>query len=130
VHVGTILERANGPRDDVNWDWNCGFYPGTEPGEHRSGSAATLEIARAEFEAAWQLLSRRTEADFQAWRDDQAGTEEKYAMWERGEKLPTEIPSSMMRCACGARFDSHRLEKNLVHAPHIYAAQQRDGIRR
>jgi hypothetical protein len=44
-------------------------------GEQKTGSAATFEIARAEFQAAWLvLLSRRTEADFQAWRDDQAFT--------------------------------------------------------
>ena len=41
----------------------------------------------------------------------------------RGEKLDSEIPTSMMQCACGIRFDSHLLAANLVHLPHIYAAQ-------
>jgi hypothetical protein len=41
----------------------------------------------------------------------------------RGERLDSEIPSSLMRCACGVRFDSHVLAENLVHLPHIYAAQ-------
>lgn len=41
-----------------------GFYLGT------SGTAETFDEARADFEAAWKVfLSRRTEADFQAWRD-------------------------------------------------------------
>jgi hypothetical protein len=31
---------------------------------------------------------------------------------------------------CGVTFDSHRLEENLVHVPHVTAAQAADGIRR
>jgi hypothetical protein len=39
------------------------------PREHQSGTAATFDQARADFEAAWRtFLSKRTEADFQAWR--------------------------------------------------------------
>jgi hypothetical protein len=131
VHVGTICARTGGPNDEHKWDWNCGFYPGTEPGQHRYGSAENFEAARLEFEAAWHaLLARRTEADFQAWRDDRDWHERKYGMWGRGEKMPSQKPNSLMRCACGATLDSHRPEDNLIHAPHIYASQQRDGVRR
>jgi hypothetical protein len=42
-------------------------------------------------------------------------------MWERGEKLPSQIPSTLMRCRCGETFDSHRLEHTLIHVPHIIA---------
>jgi hypothetical protein len=28
-------------------------YPGSNPGDHRNGSAPTFEAARAAFEAAW-----------------------------------------------------------------------------
>lgn len=45
-------------------------------------------------------------------------------MWERGEKLPSQTPNSLMRCACGETFDSHRLEHNLIHVPHITASQR------
>jgi hypothetical protein len=39
--------------------------------------------ARADFEGAWQrFLSKRTEADFQEWRDERDWTARKYAMWE------------------------------------------------
>jgi hypothetical protein len=59
----------------------CGFYPGSHPGECTQGTAATLDQARAGFEAAWRVfLAKRTEADFQAWRDQQAWTQRKYAM--------------------------------------------------
>jgi hypothetical protein len=126
VHVGRILARASASYEH-KWDWNCGFYPGTE----RYGSAETFEAARIEFEAAWRiLLARCTESDFQTWRNDRDWHERKHAMWERGEKMPSQKPNSLMRCACGMTFDSHRPEDNLIHAPHIYASQQRDGVRR
>jgi hypothetical protein len=31
----------------------------------------------------------------------------------------------MMRCPCGEMFDSHCLEKNVIHVPHITAARVR-----
>ena len=56
---------------------------------HQDGTAATFDEARADFEKAWTLfLSKRTEADFQAWRDQQAWTAEKYRRFDRGERMP------------------------------------------
>jgi hypothetical protein len=131
VRVGTIVERSGVANTAEPWEWHCGFYPGSEPGEQRYGRAASFEAARAAFEAAWrEYLPRRTEADFQAWRDQGAWTERKYAMWERGEKLPSQIFSSMMTCRCGVAFDSHDPEGSCVHRGHIYAAQAADAIRR
>jgi hypothetical protein len=71
------------------WQWRCGFYPGSEPGELLSGTAATFDQARADFEAAWRIfLAKRTAADFQAWRDQHDWTGEKYRRFERGERMP------------------------------------------
>jgi hypothetical protein len=65
----------------------CGFYPGSRPGECTGGTAADFEQARAGFEAAWRVfLAKRTEADFQAWRDQRDWTERKYAAWAAGER--------------------------------------------
>jgi hypothetical protein len=90
----------------------CGFYPGSHPREHQSGTAATFDQVRADFEAAWRVfLSKRTEADFQEWRKQRDWTARKYAMWEAGERLPSQRPTSIMRCTCGDSFDSHRLEE-------------------
>jgi hypothetical protein len=131
VHIGTIAGRTGNPSDTDPWEWACGFYPGCHPGEHTNGTAATFDEARVGFEEAWQVfLSNRTEADFQAWRDARDWTAQKYAMWERGEKLPSQIPTTMMGCPCGARFDSHDPAGSYVHREHIYAAQAADGIRR
>jgi hypothetical protein len=44
--------------------------PGSRPGECTGGPADTFEAARAAFELAWAVfLSKRTEADFRAWRE-------------------------------------------------------------
>jgi hypothetical protein len=67
------------------------------------------------------FLAHRTEADFQAWRDQRDFTARKYASWARGEKPPP--TSSMMRCVCGVRFDSHKPDESCDHRGHIYAAQ-------
>jgi hypothetical protein len=57
-------------------------------------------------------------------------TERKYARWDRGERSPSQKPSSLMTCPCGEMFDSHRLEHTVIHVPHITAAHVADGIRR
>ena len=58
-----------------------------------SGTAATFEQARADFAKAWQVFSaKRTEADYQAWRDQRDRTARKYERWDRGERLPAQRP--------------------------------------
>jgi hypothetical protein len=58
--------------------WSCGFYPGSHPREHEDAAALSFDQARADFEAVWQrFLSNRSEADFQAWRDERGWTARK-----------------------------------------------------
>jgi hypothetical protein len=91
VRVGTIAKRIGIPRDRHPWGWSCGFYPGSRPGDHETGTAATFDEARARFEAAWgQFLPKRTEADFQEWRDHRDWTAEKYRRFDRGERMPSD----------------------------------------
>jgi hypothetical protein len=55
------------------WQWRCGFYPGSEPGDCTSGTAATFDQARADFEEAWRIfLANRTDADFDEYRKHRA----------------------------------------------------------
>jgi hypothetical protein len=85
--------------------------------------------ARAAFDAAWRVfLANRTDADFQAWRDQRDWTAGKYAMWERGERLPSRGPSSIKRCPSGEVFDSYCPENTLIHVPHITASKAANGI--
>ena len=126
VHVGSVSRCVGNPNAVERWQWSCGFYPGSHPGESVHGTAPTFEDARAAFEAAWRdYLPKRTDADFQAWREERDWTERKYAMWARGERMPSQKPSSLMTCPCGERFDSHRLEDTMLHVPHIEAATVR-----
>jgi len=125
VRVGTIAIRTGMPPGEDPWSWACGFYPGSHPAECTDGTAATFDLARADFEDAWQVfLSNRTEADFE--REQRDWTDRKYAMWQRGERLPSQKPSSLMTCRCGQVFDSHRLADTLIHVPHISAAAPYD----
>jgi hypothetical protein len=89
VHVGTIVRAVGTPNATTQWTWSCGFYPGSDPGEQRSGTAPSFEEARAQFKRAWLVFSaNRTEADYQVWRDQRDWTARKYAAWDRGEKVP------------------------------------------
>ena len=45
VRVGTIARRVGQPHDEDPWEWLCGFYPGSDPGEQTGGTAATFEQA-------------------------------------------------------------------------------------
>ena len=96
VHVGTIARRVDVLHDAKPSGWICGFYPGSEPGEFTVGTGATFDQACSEFEIAWKRFSaKRTEADYQAWRDQQDWAARKYAMWKAGELLPSQKPNSM-----------------------------------
>jgi hypothetical protein len=131
MRVGAIAKRIGIPPGEDPWGWACGFYPGSHPRECTNGAAATFDLARADFEDAWAVfLSKRTDADFGEWRDQQAWTARKYAMWERGELQPSQKPNTMMRCPCGETFDSHDPAGSYVHRRHLYAAQAADGVRR
>jgi hypothetical protein len=57
VHVGTIAKSNSIPNAEPKWQWLCGFYPSSEPGEQRGGTKATFEKAREAFGAAWRVLS-------------------------------------------------------------------------
>ena len=83
-----IVERSGAPPSSDQWEWHCGFYPGSNPGEQQYGTAADFDAARAAWEAAWcEYLPMRTEADFEEWREDAAYHAAKYARWDRkGER--------------------------------------------
>jgi hypothetical protein len=55
-------------------------------------------------------------------RDALSLTSRQDAMLKRGERLPSQKPSSLMTCPCGQVFDSHRLEETVIHVPHITAS--------
>ena len=63
----------------------------------------------------------RTEADFDEYRKHRAWTAWKYAMWDSGCKLPTQLAIGQSRCFCGAVIDIKGMSQH-VHVAHIEAA--------
>ena len=45
VRVGSIAIRSGNPAATDPWGWSCGFYPGSHPREHQSGTAAPFDQA-------------------------------------------------------------------------------------
>ncbi|WP_315774839.1 MULTISPECIES: hypothetical protein [unclassified Bradyrhizobium] len=116
VKAGTISKRVGNPCGTQEWQWFCGFYPGSHPGEQAVGTTSTFEQARESFEAAWtDFVSRRSPADFEAWRRHRAFTAWKYAMWDAGCRMPAQSSTGRSRCFCGAPIDLRTAES------HIYA---------
>ena len=104
---------------------NGGVDPGFEPGKRKNGTAASFEATRSTFETAWRVfLSKRIEADFKACAISAIRPRGNMRYGKAGERLPSQRPNSMMRCACGKAFDSHRLEESLIHVPHLSAAHE------
>jgi hypothetical protein len=74
------------------------------------------------------VFTKRTEADFQTWRDERDWTERKYALWDAGKRLepsshgPGKPCRRLMKCPCGEVFDMHGPEAVLMHVPHVTAS--------
>ena len=90
IVAGNISRAVGLPGAAQRWAWFCGFYPaGSNPGEQSHGISDSLDAARADFERAWQVFTaNRTEADYQAWRDQRDWTARKYAARDRGQPVP------------------------------------------
>jgi hypothetical protein len=59
-------------------------------------------LARKDGSAWAVFLATRTEADFQEWRYQRDSTAWKYAMWDAGLKMSTQLPNGRSKCFCGA----------------------------
>jgi uncharacterized C2H2 Zn-finger protein len=73
--------------------------------------------------------ANHSDSAFEEWRQDHAFRAELEGKRARGEKLPSEQQSTLMRCPCGAVFDSWRPYESYQHRWHIYAAQKRGAAR-
>ena len=83
-----MTEDLREPPRGSNQSANNRLAPARAVGHCTCGTAATFDEARADFDAAWRVfLSKRTEVDFQEWRDQRDWTARKYAMWEAGERV-------------------------------------------
>jgi hypothetical protein len=53
LQAGHIARSVGRPNAQNEWTWSAGFYPGSRPGEIKTGTADTFEAAKAAFEKAW-----------------------------------------------------------------------------
>jgi hypothetical protein len=105
------------PVDVDQWGWDRGFYPRSHHGMHVQGTAETFKQARADFEAAWkEYLPKCSQDDFDEYRRSAAWTSWKYAMWDKGCRMPTQSTDGRSRCFCGKTIDT------AGSARHVYAA--------
>jgi hypothetical protein len=123
VGIGAIGCCAGVPLHVDQWEWGCGLSAALNRRLSADGTAASFDEARDAFGAAWaKLESLIKPEDYDAHRRQRAFTAWKYAMWERGELMPSQRPNSMMTCPCGERFDSHDPGGSYEHRRHIYAS--------
>ena len=86
VRVGVIAERVGNPDSTPDWEWACGFYPGSDfvRPHSRPIVAERFDQARDAFEAAWRVFpAKRTEADFEEYRRGRA-----FHAWKRASGRP------------------------------------------
>jgi hypothetical protein len=97
VVVGTIRDASVNLTTKIRGNEVVDFIPAPNPASKRAAARRPLNKTRADFEVDWKRLStRRTPVDYQAWRD-QRETAGKYAMWEHGERMPSQMPNSLIR---------------------------------
>ena len=124
MQAGTITIRVGNPHDTEPWEWTASI-PARNRAKIQSGTSATFEDARAEFASAWKIFfANRTDADFQAWRYQRDFTAWEYTMWDRGFKLPTQLPSGRSQCFCGAELTISGVTDHIPTA-HRLAGQSR-----
>jgi hypothetical protein len=88
VHVGTIAVRS-GIMTSRNGAGAAGSIRAPCPVSAQPARLSPSKQARAAFESAWRVfLSKRTEADFDAWRDQRDWAAERYHRFDRGELMP------------------------------------------
>jgi hypothetical protein len=88
VRIGSIALRSGNPADTDPWGWSCGFYAGSHPREHQSGTAAT-------FEGADRFRGRMARVPVEPHRGRFSGVAPatrldrgKYRRFDRGERMP------------------------------------------
>ncbi|WLB58164.1 hypothetical protein [Bradyrhizobium japonicum] len=131
VRNEAIGVRAGVPVHADQWGWSIGFYPGMEPGSRRMGIAATSK-PRVRLSSPHdpscgspsQTPPSPNGAKTRDWRTEVA------AKRARGQKLNSEIRSTLMRYVCGTTFDSWKPAESYRHRAHITAAPAAKGAHR
>jgi hypothetical protein len=89
IHVGTVAKAAGAGKAAIDrWHWQAGFYAGTRPGQIKTGTERSFELAHARFYRAWlNFAFSRTPADLKFLRDHIDRFTE-YGPSDTGERVP------------------------------------------
>jgi hypothetical protein len=63
-----------------------------------------------------EKVARVMHGDFAAYRQQRAMTAWKYAMWDAGCKMPTQVPDGRAQCFCGAEIDMATMDGHICAA--------------
>jgi hypothetical protein len=91
ISVGSIGRCAGVPLHVDQWEWGCGLSAAPNRRLSAAGTAASFDEARDALGAAWAKLEPLIKPeDYDAHRRQRAFTAWKYAMWARGELMPSQ----------------------------------------
>lgn len=100
IDIGAIGRRPGVPVHVDQWEWSCGLHPNSA-----AGTSASFEAAREAFAAAWERIEPQIPAEaYAAHRHQRAFTAWKYAMFDSGLPMPTQLTSGRSKCFCGAEI--------------------------
>jgi hypothetical protein len=117
VRVGHIGKQTCVPLNVEQWGWYCGYQPGCDPGEAKSGTAATFDDVKTEFQKAWdRLAAKKTEAHFEVWRRHRDFLAWKNCMHDEAKALPTQQTDDRAICFCGAEITNASLDLHINEA--------------
>jgi hypothetical protein len=92
VRVGTIALRTGMPPGKVLGAGHAASIPAAIPANARTAPRPrSPRPAPTSRQRGGYFCQNRTEADFQAWRDQRDWTAEKYRRFDRGERMPPDL---------------------------------------
>jgi hypothetical protein len=137
VQAGTIAMRAGNPREHRPLGMVLRLLSriATRPNPVRHIRDLRRCPCRIRVRLGEVFLANRTDADFQAWRYQRDSTAWKYATWDRGFKLPTQLPSGRSKClsragnlGCSYPPASSDLRKPLGTGCRIFSAKEKTSL--
>jgi hypothetical protein len=119
VHVGAIGKRTGVPGHTDQWGWSCGSIPGSSLDSKRADRPrlSNWHVRPSNGHGASCCRTSRPVPSMPIAPTESIAPIA--AIHARGERLPSEVPSSLMLCPCGVTFDSHKPAESYEHRRHI-----------
>jgi hypothetical protein len=102
VDAGTIAKRVGSPHVTNQWEWRCGFYPGSSPGEIRRHSRDVRRCPRQFWRRLEDLFCEPHRCQFRGLARTTRFDHVEICDVGFSRKLPTQVTSGRSKCFCGA----------------------------